>query len=90
MTISIHDVQHIATLARLGLTDDRARALVVELNGILVHMDALSQVNTETTCRQPLERMYFSNSQPKPTVEECARISASSPCPCPAMVVPLS
>lgn len=47
MTISIHDVQHIATLARLGLTDDRARALVVELNGILVHMDALSQVNTE-------------------------------------------
>lgn len=47
MTISIHDVHHIATLARLGLTDERARALVTELNGILGHMDALAKVNTE-------------------------------------------
>ncbi len=47
MSISIHDVRHIATLARLGLTDDRAVSLVQELNVILDHMDALSKVNTE-------------------------------------------
>ncbi len=47
MTISIRDVHHIAALARLGLTEERGRALVVELNGILVHMDALSAVDTE-------------------------------------------
>jgi aspartyl-tRNA(Asn)/glutamyl-tRNA(Gln) amidotransferase subunit C len=47
MTISIHDVHHIASLARLGLTEERARSLVVELTGILVHMDALAKVDTE-------------------------------------------
>ena len=47
MTISIDDVHHIATLARLGLTDARAVALVTELNTILGHMAALSRVNTD-------------------------------------------
>jgi aspartyl-tRNA(Asn)/glutamyl-tRNA(Gln) amidotransferase subunit C len=47
MAVSIHDVRHIATLARLGLTDERAVSLVQELNVILDHMDALSKVNTE-------------------------------------------
>ena len=47
MSISIDDVRHIATLARLGLTDERAASLVSELNTILAHMDVLSKVNTE-------------------------------------------
>jgi aspartyl-tRNA(Asn)/glutamyl-tRNA(Gln) amidotransferase subunit C len=47
MAVSIHDVRHIATLARLGLTDERAASLVHELNVILGHMDELSKVNTE-------------------------------------------
>lgn len=47
MSVSISDVRHIAALARLGVTDERARTLVLELNGILGHMDALSAVNTE-------------------------------------------
>ena len=46
MPITIDDVRHIATLARLGLTDERAAAVVGELNAILGHMDALSAVNT--------------------------------------------
>ena len=46
MSISIDDVRHIATLARLGLTDDRAASLVQELNTILGHMDELSKVDT--------------------------------------------
>jgi len=47
MAVTIDDVRHIASLARLGLTDERARALVDELNTILAHMDVLSQVRTD-------------------------------------------
>jgi len=46
MAISIDDVRHIATLARLGISDDRALAAVGELNTILSHMDALAKVDT--------------------------------------------
>lgn len=47
MSVSIDDVRHIAALARLGLTDERASALVGELNGILAHMDVLAKVDTD-------------------------------------------
>ena len=47
MAVTIHDVRHIAALAMLGLTDERATAIVGELNTILGHMDALSKVDTE-------------------------------------------
>ena len=47
MAVTIHDVRHIAALARLALTDDRATAIVGELNTILGHMDALAKVDTE-------------------------------------------
>ena len=46
MAVTINDVRHIATLARLGLSDDRAAAIVDELNTILVHMDELAKVDT--------------------------------------------
>ena len=46
MAVTINDVRHIATLARLGLTDARAAAIVNELNTILGHMDELSKVDT--------------------------------------------
>ena len=46
MSISIDDVRHIAALARLELTDERAASLVQELNTILGHMGELSKVNT--------------------------------------------
>ena len=47
MAVTLHDVQHIAGLARIGLTADRAATLVAELNTILGHMDALAKVDTE-------------------------------------------
>ena len=47
MAVTLDDVRHIAALARLGLGDDRARALVAELNTILAHMDVLSKVDTD-------------------------------------------
>ena len=46
MAVTIDDVRHIASLARLELSDARASALVAELNGILGHMDVLSKVDT--------------------------------------------
>jgi aspartyl-tRNA(Asn)/glutamyl-tRNA(Gln) amidotransferase subunit C len=47
MAVTIDDVRHIASLARLGLSDGRAQALVRELNTILAHMDVLSRIDTE-------------------------------------------
>ena len=52
MAVTIDDVRHIASLARLGVSDDRARALVAELNTILEHMSVLARV--ETTGVEPL------------------------------------
>ena len=46
MAVTIDDVRHIASLARLGLTDTRAAAIVNELNTILAHMDELAKVDT--------------------------------------------
>lgn len=46
MAVTIDDVRHIASLARLGLTDTRATDIVNELNTILAHMDELAKVDT--------------------------------------------
>ena len=46
MAVTIDDVRHIAALARLGLDDQRASAIVAELNTILDHMQVLSGVDT--------------------------------------------
>jgi aspartyl-tRNA(Asn)/glutamyl-tRNA(Gln) amidotransferase subunit C len=47
VAVTLDDVRHIAALARLGLTDERAQSLVAELNTILEHMDVLSKVDTK-------------------------------------------
>ena len=46
MAVTIDDVRHIAALARLGLTDERAALLMQEMNTILGHMDELAKVDT--------------------------------------------
>jgi aspartyl-tRNA(Asn)/glutamyl-tRNA(Gln) amidotransferase subunit C len=46
VAVTIDDVRHVAALARLGLTDERAVALVQEMNTILGHMDVLAAVDT--------------------------------------------
>ena len=46
MTISLDEVRHIASLARLGISHEQARAAAVELSSILEHMEILSQVDT--------------------------------------------
>jgi aspartyl-tRNA(Asn)/glutamyl-tRNA(Gln) amidotransferase subunit C len=46
VAVTIDDVRHIAALARLGLTDERALLLMREMNTILGHMDELARVDT--------------------------------------------
>ena len=47
MAVSIEEVKHVAMLARLGLTDERAASLTRDLNTILEHMRVLEQVSTD-------------------------------------------
>jgi aspartyl-tRNA(Asn)/glutamyl-tRNA(Gln) amidotransferase subunit C len=47
MAVTQDDVRHVAELARLAVDDERLDHIVAELNGILVHMDALAQVDTK-------------------------------------------
>lgn len=47
MSVSLDEVRHVAMLARLGLTDERAQALARDMNTILEHMSVLEKVKTE-------------------------------------------
>jgi len=44
--VTIADVRHVASLARLGLSDERADVLTRDLNTILEHMAVLGGVDT--------------------------------------------
>ena len=44
VSVTVDDVRHIASLARLGLNPERVPSLVAELNRILEHMDVLRAV----------------------------------------------
>ena len=44
--ITLDEVRHIARLAHLGLSDEQAAAIGVDLNSILDHMDAIARVDT--------------------------------------------
>lgn len=46
MAVTHDDVRHVAALARLAVSEAKLDHVVAELNGILGHMDALSQVDT--------------------------------------------
>ena len=46
MAVNHDDVRYVAELARLSVDEGRLDELVSELNGILGHMEVLSQVNT--------------------------------------------
>ena len=51
MSVTVDDVRHIASLARLGLDPERIPSLVAELNRILEHMDALGAVPSRSDQR---------------------------------------
>lgn len=47
MAVSEQDIRHVMALARLDVPAGRLPQLVAQLNGILAHMDVLSQVKTD-------------------------------------------
>lgn len=49
MSVSIDEVKHVAMLARLGLTEERAQALTRDMNTILEHMTVLESVKTPSS-----------------------------------------
>lgn len=46
MAVTRDDVRHVASLARLGISDSALDAYVEQLNGILAHIDALARADT--------------------------------------------
>lgn len=48
MSLSLKDVQHVASLARLGLTDEEMETLRDQLSSILEHIDVLNALDTES------------------------------------------
>ena len=47
MPLSRADVEHVAALARLGLTENEITRLQGELSSILVHIEALERLDTD-------------------------------------------
>ena len=47
MAVTREDVKHVAALARLGMTDDRAALFTAQLNTILGHMEVLEKVDVK-------------------------------------------
>ena len=47
MKITIKDVEYVAKLARLSLTDEEKLKFTGQLDAILEHMDELNKLNTE-------------------------------------------
>jgi aspartyl-tRNA(Asn)/glutamyl-tRNA(Gln) amidotransferase subunit C len=46
MRLTIHDVEHVAALARLGLTPDEMERMRDQLSSILGHIEALNELDT--------------------------------------------
>ena len=48
MSLSLKDVQHVASLARLGLSDDEMETMRDQLASILEHIAVLEELDTES------------------------------------------
>lgn len=48
MSLTRADVEHVAALARLGLSDDEMTTLQNQLSSILGHIDVLNELDTES------------------------------------------
>jgi len=71
MPVTIHDVEHVAALARLRFSDDEKRRLTVQLNAILRYMEQLNRLDTSAV--EPLAQVVdganvFRDDTPAPGV----------------------
>ena len=49
MKVTIKDVEHVAILARLGLTEDEKKKFTEQLSGILEYAETINQLDTKNT-----------------------------------------
>ncbi len=71
MAVTIQDVEHVASLARLRFSDGEKETLRVQLNRILEYMEQLNRL--DTTSVEPLSRVVevsnvFREDRPAPGV----------------------
>lgn len=59
MSVTLKDVEHIATLARLSFTDDEKRKFTDQLNTILTYIDQLNSLDTSKV--EPLTQVVVSD-----------------------------
>jgi aspartyl-tRNA(Asn)/glutamyl-tRNA(Gln) amidotransferase subunit C len=55
VSVTIKDVEHVASLARLSFTADEKKKLVAELNTILEYMEQLNELDTSNV--EPLSHV---------------------------------
>jgi aspartyl-tRNA(Asn)/glutamyl-tRNA(Gln) amidotransferase subunit C len=70
MKIDVSEVEHVAHLARLRVTDEEARRLTDQINNILTHMEQLNGLDTSD-----IEPMAHALSLETPFREDVARSS---------------
>jgi aspartyl-tRNA(Asn)/glutamyl-tRNA(Gln) amidotransferase subunit C len=58
MPLSLQEVEHIAKLARLELTDDEKNRYCEQLSAILDHMAQLQRLNTTSSQQQPTSGLF--------------------------------
>jgi aspartyl-tRNA(Asn)/glutamyl-tRNA(Gln) amidotransferase subunit C len=72
MAISIQDVEHVASLAKLSFTEEEKKKLVSQLNEILHYMEQLNALDTENV--EPLSHVIrlgnvFREDDPRPSLD---------------------
>jgi aspartyl-tRNA(Asn)/glutamyl-tRNA(Gln) amidotransferase subunit C len=55
MSVTMHDVEHVAALARLSFTEEEKQKLTAQLNEILRYMELLNTVDTDNV--EPLSHV---------------------------------
>jgi aspartyl-tRNA(Asn)/glutamyl-tRNA(Gln) amidotransferase subunit C len=55
LSITMNDVEHVATLARLSFPEEEKQKLTGQLNAILAHMDQLNRIDTSNV--EPLSHV---------------------------------
>lgn len=78
MSVTVKDVEHVASLAKLSFSDEEKLKLTAQLNEILAYMEQLNQVDTNNV--EPLSHVIelnnvFREDELKPTLtrEEALR-----------------
>lgn len=71
MSVTIHDVEHVAALARLSFTEEEKQKLTAQLNEILRYMELLNTLDTSNV--EPLSHVIelqnvFRDDVPRPSL----------------------